>query len=55
MTSVVLSEENRWAHTFRKLSKDGDCSVREKTVANCKADYSGDAQNGFVIINGYNN
>lgn len=52
-SSIVLSEENGWAHTFRELPKDGKYSVREKSVANYKADYSGDATNGFVVTNTY--
>ncbi len=51
--TVELSEKNGWAHTFRELAKDGDYSVREKAVSNYKADYSGDAVNGFIVTNTY--
>ncbi len=51
--SVVLSEENGWAHTFLRLPKDGVYSVRERAISNYKVDYSGDAANGFVITNTY--
>ncbi len=54
VSSIILSEENGWAHTFSKLSKDGSYSVRERTVANYKVAYSGDATNGFVVTNTYN-
>ncbi len=54
VSSIILSEENGWAHTFSKLPKDGRYSVREKTVANYKVDYSGDITNGFVVTNTYN-
>lgn len=50
---VLLSEANAWSHTFLKLSKDGDYSVREKKVADYKATYSGDTTNGFIITNSY--
>ena len=53
VASIVLSEENGWAHTFSKLPKNGDYSVREKAVANYKVDYSGDATNGFAVTNTY--
>ena len=51
--SVKLSEENGWAHVFKNLAKNGKYSVREKEAKNYKASYSGDAENGFVIINTY--
>lgn len=54
VSSVMLSEENGWAHTFLKLEKGVQYKVREKSVANYKAEYSGDAVNGFVITNTYN-
>lgn len=54
VSSVVLSEENGWAHTFSMFPKDGSYSVKEKTVTNYKVDYSGDAINGFVVTNTYN-
>lgn len=54
VTSVQLSEENGWAHTFSNLSKSANYSVREIAVDNYKADYSGDTINGFVITNTYN-
>ncbi len=53
VSSAVLSEENGWAHTFSAIPKDGDYSVREKEVANYKADYSGEEENGFVVTNTY--
>ena len=53
VSTVVLSEENGWSHTFAKLSKEGNYSVREKTVADYTANYSGDATNGFVVTNTY--
>ena len=53
VSSTELSEENGWSHTFAKVSKNGNYSVKEKTVSNYKADYSGDATNGFVITNTY--
>ena len=54
VSSVVLGEENGWAHTFTGVSNDCNYSVREKTVANYKVDYSGDITNGFVVTNTYN-
>ncbi len=48
-----LNEENGWAHTFLELPKDGNYTVREQAVAHYKADYSGDAVNGFVVTNTY--
>lgn len=51
--SIELSEKNGWAHTFSNLPKDGNYSIREKAVANYKADYSGDYLNGFVVTNTY--
>lgn len=53
IASAELGEGNGWSHTFSKLPKDGSYSVREKAVANYKADYSGDATNGFVVTNTY--
>ena len=52
--AAKLSESNGWSHTFTGVSKDGNYSVREKTVANYKANYSGDMANGFVVTNTYN-
>ncbi|MBQ7045118.1 MAG: Cna B-type domain-containing protein [Clostridia bacterium] len=54
VSSVQLSEQNGWSHTFEKLSKDGNYSVREKAVANYKTTYSGDTTNGFIVTNTYN-
>lgn len=51
--TVELNEKNGWAHTFRELAKNGDYSVREKAVPDYKADYSGDAENGFIVTNTY--
>lgn len=51
--SAELSEANGWSHTFLRLAKDGNYSVREKEVANYKASYSGDAINGFIVVNTY--
>ena len=51
--SVTLSPNTAWTHTFTDLQKDGKYSVREKSVSNYKASYSGDAKNGFVITNTY--
>ena len=51
--SVDLGEENGWSHTFNGMEKGGKYSVREKMVPNYKANYSGDAANGFVITNTY--
>ena len=53
VSSVVLNEDNGWAHLFTDLKKDGTYSVREKDVTHYKADYSGDATNGFIITNTY--
>ena len=53
VTEAVLSEANGWTHTFTKLSKNGNYSVREKAVADYKASYSGDFQNGFIVTNTY--
>lgn len=53
VSSVELREENGWAFTFTNLSKDGTYSVREKSVVDYVADYSGDEKNGFVITNTY--
>ena len=53
IASAKLSEANGWAYTFSNLSKKGKYSVKEKQVKNYKADYSGDATNGFVITNTY--
>lgn len=50
---VKLSESNAWAYTFYGLSKDGNYSVREQNVDGYKATYSGDAVNGFIVINTY--
>ena len=52
--AAKLSESNGWSHTFTGVSKDGNYSVREKAVANYKANYSGDMTNGFVVTNTYN-
>lgn len=54
ISTAELSESNGWAHTFTGISKEGNYSVREKTVANYKANYSGDVTNGFVVTNTYN-
>ena len=54
VSSVQLSEQNGWSHTFEKLKKDGNYSVREKAVANYKTTYSGDTTNGFIVTNTYN-
>lgn len=53
VSSVKLSESNAWAHTFTGLKKDGDYSVREKSVADYKPTYSGDKENGFIVTNTY--
>lgn len=53
VSTAELSESNGWAHTFTGVSKDGNYSVRENEVANYKANYSGDATNGFVVTNVY--
>ena len=52
--AATLSESNGWSHTFTGVSKDGDYSVREISVANYQANYSGDTANGFVVTNTYN-
>ena len=54
VSSIELSEANGWAHTFTNVSKDGVYSVKEKSVSNYKATYSGDLANGFVVTNSYN-
>ena len=54
VSSAELSESNGWSHTFTGVSKDGNYSVREKAIANYKANYSGDITNGFVVTNTYN-
>lgn len=51
--SVTLSVNNAWSHTFSDLEINGKYSVREKSVSDYKATYSGDAKNGFIITNTY--
>lgn len=51
VASVILSEENGWAHTFTDLSVDGGYTVEEKSVEYYTAAYNGDEENGFVITN----
>jgi len=53
ISSVKLSEENGWAHTFKNLEKNGKYSVREKKVSNYKVSYGGDSADGFIITNTY--
>lgn len=53
VSTAKLSESNGWSHTFTGVSKDGNYSVRENSVANYKANYSGDMANGFVVTNTY--
>ena len=53
INSAELSEANGWAHTFTEVEKGGKYSVKEKSVSNYKATYSGDAENGFIITNTY--
>ena len=53
VSSVELSETNGWAHTFLRVAKDDAYSVREKSVTDYKAIYSGDVTNGFVVTNSY--
>ena len=53
ISSAELSEANGWAHTFTDVEKGGKYSVKEKSVPNYKATYSGDAENGFIITNTY--
>ena len=53
VATVDLSEANAWSHTFENVKKDGNYSVREKKVENYKTAYSGDAVNGFIVINTY--
>ena len=51
---VVLSEKNSWKYTFRNLPLSGDYDVKEDTVNEYSATYSGNANTGFIIINKYN-
>lgn len=53
MASAELNETNGWSYMFLGVKKDGAYSVREKSVVDYKASYSGDAINGFVITNTY--
>ncbi len=53
LASVVLNDDNGWSYTFYGVEKDGQYCVREKNVLDYKANYSGDAVNGFVITNTY--
>lgn len=53
VASVILSAENGWSHTFAALPADGEYSVREQAVSDYTAQYSGDAENGFIITNSY--
>lgn len=52
--TAILSEDNGWAYTFTELSNDGKYEVAEKTVQDYSVKYSGDSENGFIIINTYN-
>ena len=54
VAAAKLCESNGWSHTFTGVSKDGNYSVRETSVADYKANYSGDTANGFVVTNTYN-
>ena len=51
--AAELSEANGWSHTFYSVAKDGDYSVREKSIPDYKASYSGDKENGFSVTNTY--
>ena len=53
IASASLSEANGWAHTFTDVPKGGAYSVKESPVTDYKAQYSGDAVNGFVVTNTY--
>ena len=53
VSSVELSESNGWTHTFTCVAKNGKYSVREKSVKDYKATYSGDVANGFAVTNSY--
>lgn len=53
VSSAELNETNGWSYMFLSVEKDGAYSVREKSVVDYKASYSGDAINGFVITNTY--
>ena len=53
VASAALDEANGWAYTFYGVAKDGNYSIREKSVSDYKASYSGDATNGFVVTNTY--
>lgn len=53
VASAKLSDENGWSFTFVNLQKDGEYSVEEEAVEHYKAEYNGDAANGFVITNTY--
>lgn len=48
-----LSDLNGWTYFFEKLPDDGEYTVEEKNVDGYAAEYSGDAENGFVITNVY--
>ena len=51
--TVELSESNGWSHTFKSLVNEGSYTVKERSVENYSAKYSGDSENGFIIINTY--
>ncbi|MDD6563552.1 MAG: Cna B-type domain-containing protein [Clostridiales bacterium] len=54
LTTVSLSRENGWKHTFLKLSGNkSSYSVEETPVDGYTASYSGSASEGFVIINSH--
>ena len=53
VSTAELSEATGWSHTFTEVANDGIYSVAERAVANYKADYSGDAENGFIVTNTY--
>lgn len=54
LTTVSLSRENGWKHTFLKLTGNkSSYTVEETPVDGYTASYSGSASGGFVIINSH--
>lgn len=54
LTTVSLSSENGWKHTFLKLSGNkSSYTVEETPVDGYTASYSGSASEGFVIVNSH--
>lgn len=53
VATAQLHDTNGWSHTFIGVAKDGSYSIREKAVEDYRTSYSGDATNGFLVINTY--